>query len=229
MKKVIFALILTFSFVILLTSCGKYKSKYDKNYVYDGESLIGKWQECAHDDEFYQVYNFTSSKDVTLTSYSFGIVMQQIEATYRVEGNNSLVVEWGDGYVNRNDFSISNDGYLTITQVLEAEYNEMVLEPYSLDWNTKNDDIVGTWASNEYENETFTFDASYVLSVENKTEIYKMPYAISGDKLAFGGEFVDGFKEEVNVMTYKIDGDTLTLSGKDENGGDVTLTFTKEK
>jgi hypothetical protein len=228
MKKVIFALTLALSFVLLLSGCGRYVSKYDESYVYDGESLIGKWQESEHDDEFYQVYNFTSKTDVTLTSYSYGIVMQEIVATYRVENDNTLVVEWGDGFVNKNDFSISKDGYLTITQVLEAEHNEMVLEPYSLDWNTKND-IKGTWISSDYKNEAFTFSASFVLTVEGETDTYKMPYAVSGDKLAFGGEFVDGFKEKVNVMTYKIDGDTLTLTGKGENGESVILTFTREK
>ncbi len=229
MKKLIFALTVALSFVLLLSGCQKYVSKYDENYVYDGESLLGKWQEAQHDDEFYQVYNFTSSDDVTLTSYSYGIAMQEIEATYRVEGNNSLVVEWGDGYSNRNDFSISSDGYLTITQVLEAEHGEMVLEPYKLEWNTDNSDIKGTWVSNENKNETFTFGSSYTLTVEGETDVYKMPYAIKGDMVAFGGEFVDGFKEEVNVMTYKIDGDTLTLTGKDENGGSVVLKFTREK
>ena len=226
MKKYIFALVCILSFALFLSGCGKYVSKYDENYVYDGESLIGKWQECEHSDDYYQVYNFTSKTDVTLTSYSFGIVMQEIEATYRVEGNNTLVVEWGEGFVNKNDFSVSSDGYLTITQVLEAEHNEMVLEPYSLDWNTKND-IKGVWVSSDYENEVFTFDASYTLTVEGENDTYKMPYATSGERLAFGGEFVDGFKEEVNVMTYKIDGDTLTLTGKDENGSTVTLTFTR--
>ena len=229
MKKIVFALILTLSFVLLLTSCDKYVSKYDENYVYDGESLIGKWQECAHNDEFYQVYNFINEKDVLLTSYSYGIVMQEIEATYRVEENNSLVVEWGNNYVNRNDFSISDDGYLTITQVLGAEHNEMVLEPYSLDWNTNIDDIKGTWLSNDYKNEAFTFDASYMLTVEGEADSYKIPYAISGNILAFGGEFVDGFKEDVNIMTYKIDGDILTLTGKGEGGKEIVLSFTKEK
>ena len=229
MKKLSFALCLILLFSLTLIGCDKYVSKYDENYVYDGESLLGKWQETKFTDEFYQVYNFTSSKDVILTAYSYGIVMQEIEATYYVENNNVLVVEWGGGYVNKNNFSISKDGYLTITQVLEAEHNEMLLEPYNIEWNTSNDAIKGTWISSDYQGESFTFGSDYKLSVEGNDEIYKIDYAVKGDTLAFGGEFVEGFKEEVNVMTYKIDGDTLTLTGKDENGGNVVLTFTREK
>lgn len=229
MKKLVFALASILTLVIFISGCSKYVSKYDENYVYDGESLLGKWQEREHSDEYYQVYNFTSSKDVILTSYSYGIVMQEIEATYRVDGSNSLVVEWGGGYVNTNPFSISSDGYLTITQVLEAEHNEMVLERYNLEWNTDNSSIKGTWISSDYQNETFTFGANYTLTVEGDSEIYKMDYAVKGDTLAFGGEFVEGFKEEVNVMTYKVEGDTLTLTGKNENGNDVVLTFTRRK
>ena len=55
-----------------------------------------------------------------------------------------------------------------------------------------------------------------------------MEYAVSGSTLALGGEFVENFKEEVNVMTYKVEGNTLTLSGKNEDGTAVVLTFTKQ-
>ena len=187
MKKLAFALCFILLLSLTLIGCDGYVSKYDENYVYDGESLLGKWQETKLSDDFYQVYNFTTDKDVILTAYSFGIVMQEIEATYYVENNNVLVVEWGGGYVNKNSFSISKDGYLTITQVLEAEHNEMRLEPYNLEWNTNNDAIKGTWISNDYQGESFTFSAGYTLTVENEDEVYKMDYAVKGYMLAFGG------------------------------------------
>ena len=81
MKKLAFALCFVLLLSLTLIGCDRYVSKYDENYVYDGESLLGKWQETSHNDEFYQVYNFTSKSDVILTSYSFGIMMQEIVAT----------------------------------------------------------------------------------------------------------------------------------------------------
>ena len=53
MKKIVFALILTLSFVLLLTSCDKYVSKYDENYVYDKGVLL---HEMLH-IYFYQTGN----------------------------------------------------------------------------------------------------------------------------------------------------------------------------
>ena len=229
MKKV-FAVILTVAFLsIFLVSCGEEKSKYEDDYVYDGTSLIDTWQESDQNDEYYQTYTFTKDK-ITLSSYTFGIKMQELIASYRVEGDNTLVVEWGnDGYVDRNKFSINKDSTLVIAQVYDSETNEMELVPYNLDWNKSNSDIVGSWVSKDYEGEVFTFKSGYTLLVEGLTDTYTMEYAIKGDKIAFGGEFVDGFKEEVTVMTYKIEGDTLTLTGQNEDESIIILTFEREK
>ena len=229
MKK-IFAVILTVAFLsIFLVSCGEEKSKYEDDYVYDGTSLIGTWQESDQNDEYYQTYTFTKDK-ITLSSYTFGIKMQELIASYRVEGDNTLVVEWGnDGYVDRNKFSINKDSTLVIAQVYDSETNEMELVPYNLDWNKSNSNIVGSWVSKDYEGEVFTFKSGYTLLVEGLTDTYTMEYAIKGDKIAFGGEFVDGFKEEVTVMTYKIEGDTLTLTGQNEDESIIILTFEREK
>ena len=228
MKRLIAIFVLVFSLSLVLISCGdKYVSKYDENYVYDGVSLVGKWVENNHDDEYYQVYEI-SDDEIILTSYSYGIEMQQILATYKVEGNNTLAVSWGDGYVDRNNFSITEDNIFVLTQVIASETGEMELIPYNLDWNTNNSDLVGTWVSNDYGGEIFTFKSNYKLVVEGASEIYYMEYAVSGSTLALGGEFVENFKEEVNVMTYKVEGNTLTLSGKNEDGTAVVLTFTKQ-
>ena len=227
MKKLIAVFVLIFSLSLVLISCGdKYVSKYDANYVYDGVSLVGKWVENNHSDKYYQVYEISEEK-IILTAYSYGIEMQQITATYKVEGNNTLAVSWGDGYVDRNDFSITEDNIFVLTQVLASETGEMELIPYNLDWNTDNSMLVGTWISNEYNGEVFTFKSNYKLIVEGLAEIYQMPYAVSGSTLAFGGEFVENFKEEVNVMTYQVEGDTLTLTGKNEDGSKLVLTFTR--
>jgi hypothetical protein len=228
--KRFFAVILTVAFLcIFLASCGEEKSKYEDDYVYDGTSLIGTWQESDQNDEYYQTYTFTKDK-ITLSSYTFGIKMQELIATYKVEGDNTLVVEWGnDGYVDRNKFSINKDSTLVIAQVYDSETNEMELVPYNLDWNKSNSDIVGSWVSKDYEGEVFTFKSGYTLLVEGFTDTYTMEYAIKGDTIAFGGEFVDGFKEEVTVMTYKVEGDTLTLTGQNEDESIIILTFEREK
>lgn len=228
--KRFFAVILTVAFLcIFLASCGEEKSKYEDDYVYDGTSLIGTWQESDQNDEYYQTYTFTKDK-ITLSSYTFGIKMQELIATYKVEGDNTLVVEWGnDGYVDRNKFSINKDSTLVIAQVYDSETSEMELVPYNLGWNKSNSDIVGSWVSKDYEGEVFTFKSGYTLLVEGFTDTYTMEYAIKGDTIAFGGEFVDGFKEEVTVMTYKIEGDTLTLTGQNKDESIIILTFEREK
>lgn len=228
MKKVLAIFFAILSLSLILISCGddEKESKYDENYVYDGTSLVGKWQESVQNDEFYQVYDISEDK-IILTSYSFGIMMQEITATYHVEDNNTLVVAWGDGYVDRNKFSITNDKTVVITQVIASSTSEMELVPYNLEWNKDNSKIVGTWQSNDYEGETFTFRSNYTLYVEGEKDSYTISYATKGNTLTFGGEFVDNFKEEVNVMTYEVKGNTLTLTGVGENNTKVVLTFTK--
>ena len=136
MKKVLAIFFAILSLSLILISCGddEKESKYNENYVYDGTSLVGKWQESVQNDEFYQVYDISEDK-IILTSYSFGIMMQEITATYHVEDNNTLVVAWGDGYVDRNKFSITNDKTVVITQVIASSTSEMELVPYNLEWN----------------------------------------------------------------------------------------------
>ncbi len=227
MKRFFAVLLLVFSLLLVLVSCGN-KSRYDENYVYDGNSLVGTWREGDFDDEFYQIYSFYEDK-ITLTSYSYGIMMQEIEASYTVEGNNTLVISWGDGYVDRNNFSITRDSVLVITQVLSSSVDEMELLPYDLKWNTKNSDIVGTWTSDENPAETFTFREDYTLVVEGELDSYSMPYAIKDNTLALGGEFIGGFKEEVTVLSYKVQGDSLTLTGVNEDKESIIISFTRSK
>ena len=69
MKKIILITIFIVC-VVFLVSC----SEYDKNYVYDGESLIGVWQERDLDEDFYKIYEFKADGTVTQTCYTQGIV-----------------------------------------------------------------------------------------------------------------------------------------------------------
>ena len=175
MKKFLAIFLTVLSFALLLCACGdKYVSKYDEDYVYDGTSLIGKWRESKYSDDFYQVYKITED-EITLTAYSYGLVMQEITAEYTVEGDNTLVVSWGDGYTDRNEFSIAKGPVFVLTQVVDSSTNEMELVPYDLTWNTNNLDIVGTWVSDDNANDTFTFKSNYTLLVEGQFDIYTVP------------------------------------------------------
>lgn len=213
----------------LLCACGdKYVSQYNENYVYDGVSLVGKWREGEHSDEYYQVYDFENDK-VTLTAYSYGIMMQEITADYSVEGNNTLVISWGNGYTDKNKFSITGAPVVVITQVADSQTNEMELVPYDLDWCKDNSRLVGTWVNNDNANETFTFNSNYTLYVEGEFDSYTMNYATKGDTLAIGVEIVNNFKEDVNILTYKVEGDALTLTGVDKDKNEIAISFTREK
>ena len=229
MKKFLAIFLTILSVALLMCACGdKYVSKYDEDYVYDGTSLIGKWRESKYSDEYYQVYEITEN-EITLTAYSYGLVMQEITAVYTVEGDNTLVVSWGDGYTDRNDFSIAKGPVFVLTQVVDSSTSEMELVPYDLTWNTNNSDIVGTWVSDDSASDTFTFKSNYTLLVEGQYDIYTVPYAIKDSTLAISGEFVDGFKEEANVLSYKIEGDKLTLTGTNEDGNAIAITVTRSK
>lgn len=227
MKRFLAILFVVLSFTFVLVSCGD-KVKYDENYVYDGTSLLGSWQERDFDDEYYQIYTFHEKK-VILTSYSYGIMMQEIEADYKIEGDNTLVISWGDGYIDRNDFSISKHPVLVISQIVSTNVDEMQLVPCNTGWNKDNSAIVGTWINDDNPLERFDFKSDYTLVVDGEYDTYSMPYAVKDDYLALGGQFIDGFKENVSVLNYKINGDTLTLTGVDKNEKDIVVTFTREK
>ena len=51
MKKLILISVLAI-IACFMISCG---SKYNKDYVYDGTSLVGKWQEEDFDEKYYKM------------------------------------------------------------------------------------------------------------------------------------------------------------------------------
>lgn len=231
MKRLFVAIIL-FAIALGICACGcsdGYVSKYDENYKYDGKALVGLWQENEHDDQFYQTYEFFSDGKVVCTSYSFGIEMQHIDAEYSVDGDNTLVISWGNGYTDRNDFSITDDNILVLCQVIDSKTSEMELVPYNLEFNKSNEALLGSWASNDNKSEIFTFNQDYTGVVTNGSSTYSFEYSTKGSSLFFSNQIIEGFKEAVETVDYKVEGDILTLSGKDADNKEVILTFERVK
>ncbi len=147
MKKLVFTLIVIL-FACMMVSC----SEYDKDYVYDGTSLVGKWQEEDFDEGLYKIYEFKEDGTVTYTFYTYGIVysadLNGVTQEYRVEGNNTLVLV--DNYNNgtnkietKVNFSIDEDNQL----VLHDDGEDInILHPYSLPYDDISP-IVGKWIS----------------------------------------------------------------------------------
>ena len=74
MKKLILISVLAI-IACFMISCG---SKYNKDYVYDGTSLVGKWQEEDFDEKYYKIYDFKADGTVTFSYYTYGISCERI-------------------------------------------------------------------------------------------------------------------------------------------------------
>ena len=230
MKKFILCTLLLITILcVSACGCGKYISKYDENYVYDGESLVGIWQEKEPNEQEYQTYEFFSDGTVVRSVYSFGILMQSEEATYKIEGDNTMVVKWNNGYTDKNDFSITRKNVLVICQVLDSKTLEMELIPYELDYNKANNDIVGSWRSTENKNEIFTFNKDYTGKASGSMGEDSFLYSLKEDNLFISYEIDENIKAPVEAVSYKVSGDTLTLTGKNADGGEMILTFERVK
>lgn len=223
-------------FVIVLTCCG---GKYDKKYEYDGVSLVGKWIDKNIDDSEYDIYNFVDEDTVILSTNCYGIEKSRMEATYKVEDKNQIVIhsEFGYEYIR---FSITDDGYLVLL-VLDDMNNpseeERIMKRYDLTYNTdKNalNSIVGTWANTENKEIKFTFNSDYTgTSVQGDGQgagySYKIYYSLKDSTLYFIFEYSIGLEDESRACEYKVENDTLTLYGKDDKGNTTEIKFTREK
>ena len=229
MKKLLI-LSLTILFIVLsIVACGENEDKFDESYEYDGVSLIGKWREREYSDDQYQIYEFTENGQVNCIIYSFGIEMGRFEASYSVEGKNTLHILWRDNsQKDTNRFSISKNNVLVLSGV--ASYSgEMALVPYDLTYNQSNEAILGSWRSNDSEDEIFTFNSDYSGYAGGNMGGYSFTYSIKDANVFMAIEAIDGVKHSVEAMGYTVDGDTLTLTGKGENNSQVILTFTRVK
>jgi hypothetical protein len=177
MKKLILITILIVC-AVFLVSC----SEYDKDYVYDGESLVGVWQERDFDEKYYKIYEFKADGTIIQTSYIYGIVSDvslvgEVQ-NYSVEDNNTLVLsEEGSNLKTRLKFSISEDNEL----VLHQDGDDLnVLVPYSLSYDRPDKSpVIGKWMSEtEKEDGTvqkdlfwFSDDGQCILFVDVSGEI----------------------------------------------------------
>lgn len=230
MKKFIIISISIICIILVASACGGEETdKFDENYEYDGFSLVGKWREREYRDDQYQIYEFCENGDVNCIIYSFGIEMGRFEASYTVEGKNTLNILWrGDSQKDTNHFSISENNVLFLQGV--ASYTgEMVLVPYDLTYNQSNESLLGYWKSNDDENEVFTFNSDYTGYANGLLGGYDFVYSTKDSNIFIAIEAIDGVKHSVEAMSYKVEGDTLTLSGRDADQKDVILTFTRMK
>lgn len=227
MKKLFVAIIL---FVIVLGTCAcgcsdGYVSKYDKNYEYDGTSLVGRWQESDVSDEDYETYEFFSDNTLLRIRYILGIEIGRISGTYEVTDKNTMHMLW-DGSETKvlSTFSITDDNYL----VFRREDSELELVPYSQRYNKSNNELIGSWESLDYKNEVFTFNedcTGYASGASGKEDFR---YSTKDSYLYTCTELILG-TPNIEAMKYEIDGDTLTLLGQVEDGTNTILTFKRVK
>lgn len=222
MKRLLF-IILALCALLVLFSCG---SEYNKDYVYDGVSLIGKWQESSLDENYYQTYEFFENGSVVCSSYSYGIWLQSIEGQYRIEGKNTIILTYADGIINENRFSINEGKRLVIQTVDGVEAQELILVPYEPIFNLTNP-IVGSWVSTDNENEVFTYNEDFTGKIYNEKNEYIFDYAVKDSYLYMSYEFIEGFHQGISITKFEINGNILTLSGNTEDE-QIILTFERQ-
>ena len=235
MKKVIIAALLSL-IVCFLVSCG---SEYDKDYVYDGESLLGRWQEVDYDERLYKIYEFKNDGTVTFRYYTYGIVYSDSYGTrtqeYRTEGTNTLILveEFNGKKIDTEfKFSINKDGRL----VMHADDTDVnVLEPYDLGYDIGNESpVVGKWMNKtDSGNNLFWFRETGACiiyynmtgTVPDKIEdmdtdpsinfdlVGSMLYSTKGDKInvLFSDKYEVAY-QNVGRGNYEINGNKLIIS-----------------
>ena len=234
MKKIILITIFIVC-VVSLVSC----SEYDKNYVYDGESLIGVWQERDLDEDFYKIYEFKADGTVTQTCYTQGIV-NDVSLTgevlsYIVEGSNTLILsEEGSNLKTKLKFSINKDGEL----VLHQDGDDLnVLVPYNLSYDRPDKSpVIGKWMSEtEKEDGTvrkdlfwFSDDGQCILFVDVSGEIGDDvdDFIINGNHNGLESILYathSGNKINLCFATRDIIGENSVLKGEYEISGDKLI------
>lgn len=238
MKKTLTILILLITCIVVLTACDGC-SKYNENYKYDGASLIGKWVDKEPDENEYDVYEFIDNEKVILTKYCFGIPLQSLEGTYKVENENQIIINSSFGY-EYIDFSIyKENGENRLVLVVLDDLNrpsqgERIMKPYNLSYNKGENQLVGTWKSTANPSEKFVFNDDFTgksvgVTPQGEAVEYKLYYSTNGNKLYIIIEYMIGYQEQVTASEYTVVGNTLTLSGTNkEDGSKIELTFERE-
>lgn len=200
-------------------------SAYNSKYVYDGISLVGRWQEAEDfDNSFYKIYDFKTGGKVVTSIYVYGIEAVRDElSTYRVEDKNTLIITYtinGNPQNSEVKFSISED---MSKLVLRDGGKNTVLEKFNLEYN-KDDSIFGEWKNSDG---GYTFNADYTGKVNDTSKTNNTVFSTKNNTLYL---FIDenlivpdndyGLSEKyVLEYKYEIKGDTLTLT---DAAGDKT-------
>lgn len=227
MKKIICFLLVclcVFSFV----AC----SEFDKDYVYDGHSLLGKWREKEFSDRYYISYEFLENGDVLLNEYNYGIEMSSIVGKYSVNVNRILIdiTNYDKTIIHYEyKFCITEKGELIVIYLDENQMTEkeMALVPYDIEYNADVSNLLGTWEDTNNRGEYWTFNEDYTGSVSNEDISYKMYYSVKKDNIYMAYEFVEGVKQNLVEFDYKIKDGILTLKGE-FNGEKLEYTFERK-
>jgi len=235
MKKTIaiLSILMCMLALFMLSGC---KSLYNKKYVYDGTSLIGKWIDEDLNENSYDTYEFVDEQNVILTTNCRGIALRSIKGTYTVEDNNKIVITsdaFGKEYIR---FSITKDSRLVILTLDDMDIpseDERVMTKYDLSYNKGENKLIGTWVSKESPDEKFIFNEDFsgksvgLTSLGEVTE-YKIYYSFKENELNIIVEYMIGYEEMVRTAEYKIENNTLTMSGKDKDGKKIEILFERE-
>ena len=234
MKKTLIFIILILCTLSLTTlvGCGDI---YDEDYVYDGNSLIGKWVDDELDSNSYDVYEFIDETKVILTTNCRGIELDKIEGTYTVTDNNQIVIDsdFGNEYIR---FSITKDGrlvLLVLDDMNRPAEGERIMKKYDLKYNNGENKLLGTWKSLDDENEKFIFNEDFTgksvgLNTKGEPAEYKIYYSYTENEINIIIEYMIGYEEMVKTANYKIADNILTMYGEDKDGNKIEIKFERE-
>ena len=216
MKKIII-LSLVILTIACLFSCG---SKFDEDYVYDGHSLVGKWQEEDLNDEYYITYEFFADGTLIQTAYVYGIETEKEVGKYEAEGTTLTMIFDDNGSFVRieNKFSMSDDELVMVylSKQNQMQETEAIYVPYEMEYNEENP-LVGTWENTAYKDELWVFGEDFVISIPGKERTEKLAYSIKGDTVYMLYMIDPGehklYSDTPIVFTFDLDGDTLELDG----------------
>ena len=232
MKKILILTLLILSALCLFScSCSGF-DKFDEDYVYDGHSLIGKWQEEDYDTSFYFTYEFFENGKFEQRQYRYGIEVTKSAGTYTAEGN-KFVVEFknydGTSSFVENKFCITEDGELVMVYLDEQnqmEEKEMVLVPFNITHSETNSTLLGAWEDSSRPGEIWTFNSDFTGTIFGGGYTYKFYYSVHDDMLYIATELIEGSLDSLVGYEFEIDGSVLTIEAE-INDTAVKLSFNK--
>ncbi|MGM9645837.1 MAG: hypothetical protein ACI3XS_04020 [Eubacteriales bacterium] len=213
MKK--FSLILVLLLLICalsFTSCSK--NLYDPDYIYDGESLVGKWREENYNDEAYYIYEFDSEGKATYKYFVYGIEYQVcVINDYHVTENNKITISNDHGEFSENYFSINSDGKLIIS---DGNDDVNVLVKYDLTYNINTDELTGEWIrTDEDADQSFVFNGDGTMVFKNLGESAELKYSVKDNTLYMMPDGCAFISDNVMKTKYNKEGNVLKLIADD--------------